>query len=114
MRYRLAFGQLRFRYLNPCRYCKSVAKTAARPYSHRMTMDGLSIGVRARITMVDWAMLASDEAKRLQALGIDEGATVELAHRGVFAGRDPIALRIGSMTVALRRSHARAMTVEAL
>jgi ferrous iron transport protein A len=39
---------------------------------------------------------------------------VAIAHRGIFAGRDPIALSVGRMTVALRRSHARAMTVEPL
>ena len=50
-------------------------------------------------------------AKRLRALGIEEGARVAVAHRGIFAGRDPIALEIGRMTVAIRRSHARAMTV---
>ncbi len=79
-----------------------------------MTIDGLGIGVTARITAVNWAALASDEAKRLQALGFDEGAEISIAHRGVFAGRDPIALRIGSMTIALRRSHARAITVVAM
>lgn len=79
-----------------------------------MTMDGLATGVTARITAVDWRALASDEAKRLQALGFDEGAEVSVAHRGVFLARDPIALRIGSMTVAVRRAHARAITVEPL
>ncbi len=29
-----------------------------------------------------------------------------LAHRGIFVGRDPIAVEIGRMTIALRRSHA--------
>lgn len=77
-----------------------------------MTLDGLTIGIPARIIGVEWPALAPDEAKRLRALGIDEGAEVVLAHRGVFAGRDPIALRIGKMTVALRRSHARAIAVE--
>ncbi len=57
-------------------------------------------------------MLVAEEAQRLRALGIDEGARVSLAYRGVFAGRDPLALEIGRMTVALRRVHARAMTVE--
>lgn len=79
-----------------------------------MTLDGLETGAAARITAVDWNVLAPDEAKRLQALGFDEGAEISIAHRGIFVGRDPIALRIGSMTVALRRSHARAMTVETL
>jgi ferrous iron transport protein A len=32
----------------------------------------------------------------------------------VFGGRDPLALTIGRMTVALRRSHAKAMQVEEL
>ena len=79
-----------------------------------VTLDALKTGSAARIVAVDWPALAPDEAKRLQALGFDEGAEISIAHRGVFAGRDPIALRIGSMTVALRRTHARAMTVETL
>ncbi len=79
-----------------------------------MTLDTLPLNRRARIAAVDWARLAPDEAKRLQALGLDAGAEVELVHRGVFAGRDPLALTIGRMTVALRRAHAAAMTVEEL
>jgi ferrous iron transport protein A len=79
-----------------------------------MKLDALPLNSRARISAVDWASLAPEEAKRLQALGIDAGAEVEMAHRGVFAGRDPIAIAIGRMTVALRRSHAAAMTVEEL
>ena len=77
-----------------------------------MTLDALPIGQRARVIAVDWAQLAPDEAQRLQALGIDVGARVAVAHRGVLGGRDPIALLVGRMTVALRRSHARAMAVE--
>ena len=61
---------------------------------------------------MDWAQLVPEEAPRLRALGIDSGAKVALAYRGVFAGRDPLALEIGRMTIALRRVHARAMTVE--
>lgn len=79
-----------------------------------MTLDTLPLNTRARIAAVDWAALAPEEAKRLQALGIDAGAEVSVDHRGVFAGRDPIAIAIGRMTVALRRVHAAAMTVEEL
>lgn len=79
-----------------------------------MTLDLLPLGRPARITAVDWSVLAEEEAARLRALGIDEGARVEVAHRGVFAGADPIALSVGRMTVALRRAHARAMQVEEL
>ena len=76
-----------------------------------MTLDLLPVGQRAHSTAVDWAALAPDEAQRLQALGLDVGARVALAHCGVLGGRDPLAVTIGRMTVALRRAHARAMTV---
>ena len=79
-----------------------------------MTLDMLPPRRRAEIVAIDWDVLAPDEAKRLRALGIDEGARVAITHRGIFAGRDPIALAVGRMTVAVRRSHARAMTVELL
>jgi len=79
-----------------------------------MTLDSLPAQRPARIIAVDWTRLAPEEATRLRALGIDEGAQVAIAHRGVLGGRDPIAIEIGRMTVALRRSHALAMTVEEL
>lgn len=79
-----------------------------------MTLDLLPIGQRARIVAVDWSSLVEEEGQRLRALGLDEGAKVSVAHRGVFAGRDPIAITVGRMTVALRRVHARAMAVEPL
>lgn len=77
-----------------------------------MTLDQLPIGQRARVIAVEWARLAPEEAQRLQALGIDVGARVAVAHRGVLGGRDPIALLVGRMTVALRRAHAAVMVVE--
>jgi ferrous iron transport protein A len=79
-----------------------------------MTLDQLPPRRRAEIVAIDWDALAADEAKRLRALGVDEGARVAVAHRGVFGGHDPIALLIGRMTLALRRSHAAAMTVREL
>ena len=78
------------------------------------TLDTLPPLARAEIRSVDWAALAPDEGKRLRALGLDEGARVAVAHRGVFLGKDPVALIIGRTTVAVRRAHARAMTVEVL
>lgn len=79
-----------------------------------MTLDELAPLRRAEIVSIDWGLLAPDEAKRLRALGIDEGARVAVAHRGIFAGRDPVAIEIGRMTVAIRRAHARAMQVSEL
>lgn len=77
-----------------------------------MTLDSLPPQRRAEIVAVDWSLLAPEEGKRLRALGLDEGAEIAIAHRGIFAGKDPIALTIGRMTIALRRSHARAMQVK--
>ena len=60
-----------------------------------MTLDQIPLGRTARIVAVDWAALVSDEAQRLRALGIDVGAQVSLAYRGVFGGADPLAVEIG-------------------
>jgi ferrous iron transport protein A len=79
-----------------------------------MTLDLLPIGQRARIVSVDWSQLVDEEAQRLRALGLDTGARVAVSHRGVLGGRDPIAVLIGRMSVALRRVHAQAMQVEAV
>ncbi|WP_066560715.1 FeoA family protein [Croceicoccus bisphenolivorans] len=70
------------------------------------------LGTAVRVVSVDWDRLESGEARRLHALGIDRGAVLKLAHRGIFAGRDPLAVEIGRMTVALRREHALAIAVE--
>ncbi len=77
-----------------------------------MTLDGLENDRSALISAVDWSLMASDEAKRLRALGIDEGAEVTVTHRGIFGTRDPLAVRLGRMTIALRRAHARAIHVD--
>lgn len=79
-----------------------------------MTLDLLPLGKTARIVAVDWSALVPEEARRLRALGLEEGAKVSLAHRGVFGGKDPLAIAVGRMIVALRRAHASAMSVELL
>ena len=79
-----------------------------------MTLESLEQGRRARIVAVDWGRLAPEDATRLRALGLDAGARVGIAHRGVFGGRDPLAVTIGRMTVAVRRVHAAAMEIEPL
>ena len=79
-----------------------------------MTLDLLPLGQQARISAVDWTTLAPDEVLRLQSLGLDVEARVAVAYRGVLGGHDPLAITVGRMTVALRRAHARAMSVEVL
>lgn len=77
-----------------------------------MTLDTIPPEQAVNLTAIDWSQLADGEARRLRALGIDEGAQVSVAHRGVFGGKDPLAITVGRMTIAIRRAHARAMTVE--
>lgn len=73
-------------------------------------LDRLKVGSKALVTSVDWAALDPGEACRLRHFGFDEGVTVEPLHLGPF-GRDPIAIRVGRMTVAIRRKHAAAISV---
>lgn len=76
-----------------------------------MKLSLLPFGREATIRMVDWAMLGDRNAKRLRELGFDEGVVVEPLHAAGWA-RDPIAVRIGRMTVAIRRAYADAILVE--
>ena len=73
-------------------------------------LDQLKLGTRARIAAIDWSVLGEKEASRLRHFGFDEGVSVEPLHLGPF-GRDPLAIRVGRMTVAIRRSHAQAVKV---
>ena len=74
------------------------------------SLDLLTVGRRAKIAAIDWAQLDHSDASRLRHFGFDEGVAVEPLHAGPF-GRDPLAVRVGRMTVAIRRAHARAVQV---
>jgi ferrous iron transport protein A len=78
-----------------------------------ISVDQLKVGTKARVTAIDWDGLGQGESRRLQSFGFDEGVTVEPLHLGPF-GRDPIAIRVGRMTVAIRRKHAGAIRVTPL
>jgi ferrous iron transport protein A len=82
-------------------------------YLSPMRLDTLPLRMRAQIAAIDWAVLEPAEAKRLRELGFDEGVAVEALHSGSIFGRDPIACRVGRMTVAIRRAQASAITVAA-
>ena len=73
-------------------------------------LDQLKVGTKARVASIDWAALDESEGNRLRHFGFDEGISVEPLHLGPF-GRDPIAIRVGRMTVAIRRRHAGAIRV---
>jgi ferrous iron transport protein A len=75
-----------------------------------LSLDQLQVGTRARVLSIDWAALEQAEGCRLRHFGFDDGVAVEPLHLGPF-GRDPIAVRVGRMTVAIRRRHAVAVRV---
>ena len=72
----------------------------------------IPIGATARILAIDWSAIPESEGHRLRSLGIDAGATIEPMHKGILFWRDPIAVRVGRMTVALRRKVAIAIECE--
>ena len=71
-----------------------------------MRLDELPLNRPATIAHIHWDLFEAGAARRLRALGFDEGLTVEALHRGGLVARDPIACRIGRMTLAIRRVHA--------
>lgn len=68
--------------------------------------------VRVDGTLADAGVLGPEELeRRLLELGFVEGARVEIVEQGLF-GRDPIAVKLDDMRVALRRREARAIEVK--
>jgi ferrous iron transport protein A len=65
---------------------------------------------RLAADQVDSALSAMELESRLIELGFVEGARVEVLHEGIV-GRDPIAVRIENVTVAVRRREAMAVIV---
>jgi len=59
----------------------------------------------------DGHLLADDMIDRLREMGFSEGLNVEFLHQSLF-GKDPIVVRVGSMTVALRRREANLIRVK--
>ncbi len=54
---------------------------------------------------------AVEVERRLLELGLVEGAAIEVLHEGLF-GRNPMAVKVDDMRVALRRHEAEILTVE--
>jgi ferrous iron transport protein A len=85
-------------------------EAAPRPLgAARLGQTGVIAEVSGRLALSE--SLESDELeRRLLELGFVEGARVQLIHEGLF-GRDPIAIRVDDMRVALRRREANAVLV---
>ncbi|VAW00660.1 hypothetical protein MNBD_ALPHA04-283 [hydrothermal vent metagenome] len=78
------------------------------------TLDQLNLRQRAEISVIDWDRMSETEGRRLRALGIDKGVAVEKLHKGMFGFNDPIALKVGRMMIAVRKSHAEAIVVQSI
>ncbi len=76
-----------------------------------MRLDELPLHRAATVANIDWDRLRPGEARRLRELGFDSGVAIEALHVGPI-GRDPIACRVGRMTIALRRAMASSIHVD--
>ena len=77
-----------------------------------MQLDHLPLNQIAVIRAIDWDALPDHEGHRLRSLGFEPGVTIQALHKGILMWRDPLAVRIGRMTVALRNSVAAAIDCE--
>lgn len=69
---------------------------------------GLIAGFKATLTQAQ-----RDLERRLLALGMMEGVECEVMHEGWW-GKDPIAVRLDTLTLALRREEANLVLVRAV
>ena len=98
-------------FLEPKNHVDAAARTA--------TVVRLGCGAKGMLGTVVWVgaegavadgIAAEELERRLLEIGFVEGAEVEIVHEG-FIGRDPIAVRLDDMWVALRRREADAILV---
>lgn len=82
--------------------------------SNVIQLSEARIGDRGVITRVGSGQTGEHDLeleRRLLELGFVEGAHVHLIHQGLVR-RDPIALRVDDMTVALRRREAASLMID--
>ncbi len=75
-----------------------------------MRIEDLKTGQIASVVKITETGAHAAEAQRLREMGFDEGVEIELLHRGLFGGC-PIALRVGSNVIALRKIASRLLEV---
>ena len=70
-----------------------------------LSLDQLALHQPALVTRLSDAPAESATVRRLYEMGFDEGVDVELLHRGPLGG-DPLAVRVGNITLAMRSAQA--------
>ena len=83
-----------------------------------MRLSGLAKGEQGVFQGLDvtghgGAIEEAELERRLLEMGFVEGAHVQVLHEGLF-GRDPIAVKLDDMRVALRRREADAILMDAV
>ena len=89
-----------------------------------MRLTSLNRNLPAYVDSVDWSALPDADGKRLRELGLCEGASIELLHRAGVIGwllrsigvtrwqsRGAYSCQVGRMTIAMRATHAAAISV---
>ncbi len=79
-----------------------------------MQLDQIPLRQSMRVSAIDWSNIPHSEGHRLRSLGLEEGAVIEALHRGILFWRDPMAVRVGRMTIALRRKVAAAIRCDSI
>ncbi len=77
-----------------------------------MRLSDLARGVCAKIVDIGNDAQEALSEKRLRHIGFEEDKEVEILHTGPF-GRDPIAVRVENVTLAIRRDDASLIKVKA-
>ncbi|WP_262695811.1 FeoA family protein [Kordiimonas aquimaris] len=76
-------------------------------------LGNLKVGYHGQIKgFVGQNAAASNMIDQLREMGFSEGLDVSILHQNPF-GKDPIAVKVGSMTIALRRREANLIEVMA-
>ena len=104
-----------------------IENTAAGPITGVIRLGDGARGLRGLVVAVGFSALSNlatygkakrsdgefdaELERRLLEIGFVEGAHVEILHEGLF-GRDPIAVKVDTMHVALRRHEANAILVQ--
>jgi ferrous iron transport protein A len=76
----------------------------------RRGFSGVVAGLRFEATPRAGSVSNAELERRLLEMGFVEGASVEILHEGLI-GRDPIAVRLDDMRVAMRRREARCVLI---
>lgn len=80
----------------------------------QITLDALQVGASATVTQVAPGDVADDGAnlsRRLMELGFVPGEKIRMLKRGMPGG-EPLAIRVGNSTFALRRFEAALISIQ--